>query len=130
MQTVTAALIMRGDEFLICQRRADQPHPLKWEFAGGKAEAGEEPAAALRRELREELAIEAAIGPEVCRFSYQYPGRDSILLIFFRVTEFQGEPTNRVFGETRWVLRARLAEFDFLEADRQLVQRIARGESL
>ncbi len=128
MKTVTAALIMRGDQFLICQRRADQHLPLKWEFAGGKLEEGEEPAAALRRELREELELEAEIGPQVCRFSYQYPGRAPILLVFFQVTEFRGEPRNRVFAQIRWVPRQQLAEFDFLPADKELVEQIARGE--
>lgn len=119
---------MRGDQFLICQRRADQHLPLKWEFAGGKLEEGEEPAAALRRELREELELEAEIGPQVCRFSYQYPGRAPILLVFFQVTEFRGEPRNRVFAQIRWVPRQQLAEFDFLPADKELVEQIARGE--
>jgi 8-oxo-dGTP diphosphatase len=128
MQTVTGALIVRGGRFLICRRRADQPHPLKWEFAGGKAEADEEPPAALRRELQEELGIEAEIGPEVCCLPYQYPGRDPILLIFYRVTGFSGEPLNRAFAEIRWVERGQLPWFDFLEADKELVERIARGE--
>lgn len=128
MKTVTAAIILRGDEFLICQRRADQYLPLKWEFAGGKIEEGEESAAGLRRELREELDLDADIGPEVCRFSYQYPGRDPILLVFFKVTEFRGEPHNRVFAQIRWVPRRELPKFDFLPADNDLVAGIARGE--
>lgn len=127
MKTVTAALIVRGDELLICQRRADQSLPLKWEFAGGKIEDAEDPAAGLRRELREELDLDAEIGPEVCRFSYQYPGSDPILLVFFKVTEFHGEPRNRVFAQIRWVRRRQLPDFDFLEADQQLVEEIARG---
>ncbi len=83
MQAVTGAIITRGGRFLVCRRRADQAHPLKWEFAGGKVEPGEAPAAALRRELREELGVEAEVGPEFHRVAYQYPGREPILLIFF-----------------------------------------------
>ena len=126
MNTVTAALIMRGDQFLICRRRADQFLPLKWEFAGGKIEDGEEPATGLRRELGEELDLDADIGPEVCRFSYEYPGRNPILLVFFYVTEFRGEPQNRQFAEIRWVPRNELREFNFLPADKELVEQIAR----
>ena len=59
---------------------------------------------------------------------YQYPGRDPILLIFYRVTGFSGEPLNRAFAEIRWVERGQLPWFDFLEADKELVERIARGE--
>lgn len=128
MTTVTAALIVRDNQFLICQRRADQAHPLKWEFAGGKVEEGEEPAACLRRELREELGIEVEIGEEATRFSYQYPGREPIVLVFFRVPRFTGEPENRVFAEIRWVPRADLPQFDFLEADKELVADIAKGK--
>ena len=117
---------MRGDQFLICRRRADQFLPLKWEFAGGKIEDGEEPATGLRRELGEELDLDADIGPEVCRFSYEYPGRNPILLVFFYVTEFRGEPQNRQFAEIRWVPRNELREFDFLPADKELVEQIAR----
>ena len=62
---VVAALILRGDQVLICQRRPDQPMALQWEFPGGKIEPGEGPEAALARELNEELGITATIGPRV-----------------------------------------------------------------
>ena len=60
---VVAAVIERDGQILIGQRKARGRHGLKWEFPGGKVEPGEEPRAALARELREELAIEAVIGP-------------------------------------------------------------------
>ena len=62
MTTVVAGVLERDGKILICRRRADQPHPLKWEFPGGKLETGESPAAALIRELREELGIESEAG--------------------------------------------------------------------
>ena len=62
---VVAALIRRGDEILCCQRTEYQALPLKWEFPGGKIEAGETPSQALERELEEELGIRAQIGPEI-----------------------------------------------------------------
>ena len=127
MRTVTAGIILRGDQVLICRRRDDQPLPLQWEFPGGKVEAGEEPAACLRRELEEELGIEAEIGAEVCRLSYQYPGMDPVELLFFKVTSYEGEPQNRVFSEIRWADRASLPGFDFLAADRAMVREIATG---
>ena len=75
MTTVVAAVIERDGRILICQRRRGQAHELKWEFPGGKLEPGESPEVALRRELREELAIDAAPETEITRYEYAYPGR-------------------------------------------------------
>ena len=122
MTTVVAALIERNGRTLVCRRRADHPHPLKWEFPGGKVEPGELPADALRRELTEELAIAAEIGPEVTRYEYAYPGKNPILLIFYRVTEFTGEPRNQVFAQIEWEEPRKLREYDFLEGDIDFVR--------
>jgi len=123
--TVAAAIIRRAGRILICRRGAAQPHPLKWEFPGGKVEAGETPPAALVRELREELAIHARAGEEIARYEFCYPGKNPILLIFFAVDGFTGEPQNRVFHEMRWVAAAELPGFDFLEGDVEFVKRLA-----
>jgi 8-oxo-dGTP diphosphatase len=122
MTTVVAAVIERDSRILICQRRKGQAHELKWEFPGGKMEAGETPEAALRRELREELAIEAEIDGEITRYEYSYPNRPAILLIFFRVTRFTGEPRNLVFERMEWEPRERLPEYDFLEGDVEFIR--------
>jgi 8-oxo-dGTP pyrophosphatase MutT (NUDIX family) len=78
----------------------------------------------LRRELREELGIEAAIGAEVWRAEHTYPGRPPVRLVFFRVDEFAGELRNLVFADLRWVAPAALGSMDFLEADRELIARL------
>ena len=57
MKTVAAALIVRDNKILICQRTRHQTMPLKWEFPGGKIEPGEKPEQALVRELEEELGL-------------------------------------------------------------------------
>ena len=72
MTVVVAGVLERDGKILICRRRADQPHPLKWEFPGGKIEAGESPEFALMRELREELGIEATAGAELMRYEFAY----------------------------------------------------------
>jgi 8-oxo-dGTP diphosphatase len=122
MTTVVAAIIERGGRVLICQRRSDHPHPLKWEFPGGKVEPGEAPADALRRELQEELGIHGRIGDEVTRYPYCYAGGKPILLIFYRVSEFSGEPRNRVFQQIVWDVPGKLQEYDFLEGDVDFVR--------
>ena len=91
-------------------------------------EEGEQPRAALRRELEEELGIEATIGNEVARIHHEYPGGGAVELRFFEVHNYQGEVENRIFREIRWVNRSELPTLDFLEADRQLVRDLAAGK--
>ena len=127
MIRVTAGIIRDGDKVLVCQRRRGGAFELKWEFPGGKMEDGEEPAACLARELREELAIEAAIGPEVYRTSHRYANGFHVELLFYRVDHFRGSPENRGFEAVRWASPAELPGLDFLEADRELVALLAGG---
>jgi 8-oxo-dGTP diphosphatase len=106
-----------GGRVLICQRRADQPHALKWEFPGGKLESGESPVEALRRELREELGIDSDPAKEIARYEFAYPGKDPILLIFLRVTNWRGRIENRIFEKIVWERVEKLQNYDFLEGD-------------
>ena len=128
MTTVVAAVMERDGNILIGQRKLSDSHPLKWEFPGGKVERGESPEFALNRELREELGIDAVVGPEITRYQAQYPGRSPFVLIFYQVSEFRGEPRNVVFEQIRWEPRQRLPDFDFLEGDVEFVRRLA-GQS-
>ena len=127
---VVAALILKADRILACQRTRHQPMPLKWEFPGGKIEEGEQPRDALRRELEEELGIEADIGNEVARIVHEYPGGGSVELRFFEVHAYRGEVENRIFRDMRWVERSELTKLDFLEADLGLVKDLAAGKIL
>ena len=121
MTTVVAAIIQRAGRILIGQRKDLGHHPLKWEFPGGKVEPGETPGAALIRELQEELGIQARIGSELMRYEYQYPGRSRILLIFYRVVDFDGEPQNLDFDQIHWELPEMLRNYDFLEGDTDFI---------
>ncbi len=123
---VSAGVLRRGGRVLACQRRADQTHPDKWEFPGGKCEAGESMADCLRRELREELGIEADIGGELWSTTHTYAGRPPVRLAFLEVARFRGEPRNLVFADMRWVPLEALSELDFLDADRALVAELPR----
>jgi 8-oxo-dGTP diphosphatase len=125
MVQVVAAIIERSGRILICRRTAEQSHPLRWEFPGGKVEPGETPAQALERELAEELGIRQAAGEEITRYPYTYPGKAPILLIFFRILSFEGEPANRIFHEMRWEPPDRLAAFPFVEGDEEFIRALA-----
>ena len=130
MKRVVAALILKGTTILACQRTRHQTMPLKWEFPGGKIEEGEQPRDALRRELEEELGIDAEIGSEVARIKHDYKSGGSVELRFYVVRKYRGELENRIFRDIRWAEREELPSYDFLEADLALVNDLAAGKIL
>jgi len=130
IKQVVAALVLRGDEILCCQRTEHQALPLKWEFPGGKIEAGETPPQALRRELEEELGIVAEVGTEVTQVLHTYANGNSVSLRFFEVNHYENELQNRIFRDVRWVNRQDLPTLDFLDADKELVRKLSAGELL
>ena len=122
---MVAAVIERGGQILITQRKQGGRHALKWEFPGGKVEPGEGPRAALRRELREELAIDAEIGELIDTHNIRYGGGPTIHLRFYRVTVFQGEPRNLEFQQIAWAAPRALPDYDFLEGDIAFVKKLS-----
>lgn len=132
MRLVAAALILRetegSQEVLVCQRRADQPMALKWEFPGGKIEPGENAEQALIRELDEELGIKATIDHPLVRIRHNYRNGGAVDLQFFVVRTFEGELDNRIFKEMTWSTFDRLPEYDFLAADLGLIRDLADGK--
>lgn len=130
VRQVVVGLILRGDEVLICQRRPDQPLASKWEFPGGKIEPGETAEQALRRELTEELGIEAVIGTRVAHVRHNYRSGGAVDLQFFLVRDYSGQIENLIFQDVRWAPLRHLPEYDFVTADRNLVRDLAAGKLL
>jgi 8-oxo-dGTP diphosphatase len=124
---VVAGVLVRRDCVLICQRPPGGEHPDKWEFPGGKVEAGESLQEALQRELREELGIEASIGGVLWRTKYQYPERPPFALTFLLVPDYRGVITNRVFAALCWTPITSLREIDLLEGDRGFATALDSG---
>ncbi len=91
MIAVAAGVVCREGRIMICQRKPGGHQPLKWEFPGGKLEAGESPEQALARELREELGIEVRVGRILDAQRIADDGRD-LLVLFYLAEIASGEP--------------------------------------
>jgi uncharacterized protein len=111
---------------LLSQRRADQAMPLQWELPGGKVEPGEDPAAALRRELREELDLDAEVGAVYDVVFHRYPEFDLVMLVYNCQFPRTQQPVAREVAQVRWVAPAQLLELPVLPADIPLMQRLQR----
>jgi len=123
---VAAGLIRDGaGRYLITQRRRGSHLEGLWEFPGGKLEAGETPAAGLRRELQEELSATFTVGDLVETVRWEYPDR-TVTLHFFACTHESGEITPTENQAMEWVRPEELSEYDFPPADRELIRRLGR----
>ncbi len=129
MKTVVAAVIERGDRrLLIGQRKRSDTSPLKWEFPGGKVEAGETPEAALARELKEELGAKLQRSAPIGRTVHKYAATPEDLEILFYAVEIgESKIIPRAFEQISWVLPKELGDFDFLAANAQVVAQLATG---
>ncbi len=105
--------------FLLARRTEGRDLAGLWEFPGGKVEPGESPEAALVRELREELGIEARVGDPLIRVPQQYP--DKRLVLDVRQVEFRGVPKGLDGQALAWVPLAKLASYPMPPADRPVV---------
>ena len=122
---VVAGLIWRDGKLLVCQRRARGAFPLKWEFPGGKVEEGETDIDALRRELREELAVDVRRAALVYRHNHRYVEGPAVSLRFYNAYDCRGEANNMIFEKISWVKVTDLEHMDFLEGDRSFIQKIS-----
>lgn len=119
---VTAAVVERNGAFLLT-RRLDGTHLAgTWEFPGGKCEDGEPLQACLRRELLEELGVDAEVGDEVFGVRHAYPEK-TVQLHFF-ACRLHGQPRPLLGQQMRWVPRGELATLEFPEADRELIAQL------
>ncbi len=122
---VVAAVVERDGRYLITRRLEGTHLAGLWEFPGGKMLPGEKPEDALRRELQEELGVEAEVGELIETVEWTYPEK-SVRLLFFRCA-LRGEPCPQERQEMRWVEAAQLQEYQFPAADLRLIERLARA---
>ncbi len=116
---VVAAVVSRGDEFLVCRRSPDRRHAGLWEFPGGKCEPGESISIAARRELREELGVNVIdVGKE--EFTIHDP--DSPFVIAFAPVRIVGEPHCHEHVELKWARLNALVLLPMAPSDRRYVE--------
>lgn len=121
---VVAAVIRRGDRVLLASRPADKP-PTGWEFPGGKIEVGETPAAALIREIDEELGVRVTPGPELETLQN---GRIKLHFIAAGMPE-DAVPTPREHQQCFWAPLTDVPPEQLLPADHEFWKRLAANKN-
>ena len=120
---VTGAIIQNDKNFLIGRRGKDEKSAGMWEFPGGKLEEGESPKECIKRELKEELNIDAEIGELFSSYTYNY-NHVSYELFFFKVNSFFGEPVKSVHDKLKWEKLKNFYKYDFLPGDGPLIDKL------
>ncbi|WP_236027164.1 (deoxy)nucleoside triphosphate pyrophosphohydrolase [Gelidibacter pelagius] len=123
MLHVVCAIIYNDDEILIAQRNDKMALPLKWEFPGGKVEKGEDKKTALRREIKEELAMEIEVGKALEPVIYHYQDF-SITLYPYVCGALTKEFIKREHREIRWEKIENLKKYDWAAADVPVVKKL------
>jgi 8-oxo-dGTP diphosphatase len=124
IQVVGAAIAQDG-RCLVAQRGPSQNLAGKWEFPGGKIEAGESPQAALRREIFEELGLTIAVGHSLGQGEVVSTGRRIVLEVYTAALE-AGSVELREHAQVVWATATELSNFDWAEADVPIVASVAR----
>jgi 8-oxo-dGTP diphosphatase len=125
---VAAAVIVESDQVLLTQRKAGTHLEGAWEFPGGKVEPGEDPRDALRRELKEEIGIDADVGEIVDVTFHRYDDADkAVLLMFFECARAAGSPEPRAIDVAafEWARGEKLDPSRFPPADVAVLKKVA-----
>ena len=130
MVDVAVGIIMHENRVLLCQRKRTARYGLKWEFPGGKVEPNESIESCLRRELYEELTIDATIGALYHRQHYVYPDSGTFDVYYYMVESYTGEIQNRVFESFSWVSIKDLLQYDILEGNKDVVEKLVKEYSI
>ena len=123
MTEVVAALIWKGNKFMIFQRPAHKARGLLWEFVGGKVEQGETKEQALIRECREELNVLLSVGDVFMDVVYDYPDL-TVHLTLFNATISEGEPQKIEHNDIKWITPSEIPNYEFCPADEEILVEI------
>lgn len=122
---VVAALIWKGEKFMICQRPKHKTRALQWEFVGGKTEKGETKEEALIRECFEELNVNVSVDDVFMEVDHEYPDIFVHLTLFNAVIE-SGEIKMLEHNDIRWITAEEIPEYEFCPADKEILEKIIR----
>ena len=117
--TVAAAVVVRGDLYLVTRRLEGTHLAGLWEFPGGKCEPGESHEACLRREILEELGTSIRVGRRLLSTRHAYGVR--LVELHFFECELDADPQPMLGQDVRWVARDELRVLPFPEADAALI---------
>lgn len=120
---VAVGVIVRQRQILLALRNSKQHQGGKWEFPGGKLEAGESVQQALIRELQEEIGITVTDCSAFMQLQYDYPEK-TVLLDIWLVTDFSCEPHGREGQPLRWASIEELSSLALPDANQPIVERI------
>ncbi|QLQ32144.1 MAG: Nudix family hydrolase [Candidatus Thiothrix singaporensis] len=120
LHVVAAVIRDEVGNILLAQRPANKHQGGKWEFPGGKLEAGETPAQALNRELEEELGVTVLQAKPLIKVRHVYPER-AVLLDVWEVTAFSGEPHGREGQPVAWFEPEQLPALEFPPANYPII---------
>jgi 8-oxo-dGTP diphosphatase len=122
---VVAGFIKKGNMILVGQRPENNSLAGQWEFPGGKIEKGETPEQALHRELKEELGIDAEVGEIKLSITQSY-GDVNILILFYEILFWKGEPKPKHHMMIEWILPEELKNRSIPEANRKILDRLLK----
>ena len=119
---VVAGIIKDGSKIFATQRGYGEQKGF-WEFPGGKMEPGETPQQALKRELKEELAIDVNVGDFLCTVEHDYPAFHLSMRCFLCEIA-SGEPKLLEHEAAKWLKPSELRSVEWLPADVSVVERL------
>ena len=126
---VASGVIVKNNKILIGLRAEGDSGAGMWEFPGGKIELNESSESAIKRELREELDIEATVNQKIMKYSHRF--KNTIYEIsFFEINKFTGSIKKNVHDDLQWIELASLKKYRFISGDLLLIDRILANPTL
>ncbi|WP_372873410.1 8-oxo-dGTP diphosphatase MutT [Shewanella sp.] len=120
---VAVGIIKQGCHILLAKRHGHLHQGGKWEFPGGKVEAGETTSEALKRELKEEVGLMVHSSQPYMEISHDYPDKH-VLLDIHLVEDFSGEASGIEGQQIEWVSLQDIGTYQFPDANQPILDKV------